>query len=140
SCGDGSVQVGDGETCDDANTVSGCDPARPAQPLDGCQNNCTQPICADPSKIVLTSPVDSFSSHGRLIVVATVPDPTNKPFLVELTSAAGLVYSAQLPAGAIASDGKAYKYLNPVGTPSSGIGSLKIVPKTGHEKLTVKAY
>jgi len=139
-CGDGVVQASAGESCDDANTVSGCNPAKPAQPLDACQNNCTQPICADPSKIVLTTPADSFTSHGRLIVADTVPDPTTRPFLLELTSSAGLIYSAQLPIGSITSDGKAYKYSNPAASMGTGISSLKIVPKVGHEKLTVKAY
>src|SRR5262249_36836223 len=34
SCGDAITQPSDGETCDDGNFVTGCNPQRPTQPLD----------------------------------------------------------------------------------------------------------
>jgi len=70
-CGDGVVQSGDGESCDDGNSVSGCRPDRPQQALDPCLNSCQAPICEDPSKITLnTDKPDQVKAHGRLIVDA----------------------------------------------------------------------
>jgi hypothetical protein len=70
-CGDGVVQTGDGESCDDGNSVSGCRPDQPQRPLDACLNSCQEPMCDDPSKITLsTDKLDQVKAHGRLIVEA----------------------------------------------------------------------
>src|SRR5206468_7332786 len=70
-CGDGVVQSGDGESCDDGNSVSGCRPDLPQTPLDPCLNSCQAPVCEDPSKITLnTVKPDQVKAHGRLIVDA----------------------------------------------------------------------
>jgi len=66
------VQADDGETCDDANDVSGCRPDQPQKPLDGCLNSCQEPMCDDPSKIKLNDEAvsgnkDLVQVHGRLI-------------------------------------------------------------------------
>jgi len=71
------VQVADGESCDDGNTVSGCRLDKPQKPLDGCLNSCQLPICDDPSKIRLfdelaTGNKDLVQGHGRLITHAAM--------------------------------------------------------------------
>ena len=69
ACGDGVVQANNTETCDDGNTVSGCRTDQPQQPLDGCLNNCNEPICADPARISFgkSGRPDMYYFHGRLI-------------------------------------------------------------------------
>jgi hypothetical protein len=72
-CGDGVVQMSDGETCDDGNTVSGCQPDKPQRPLDDCLNNCQEPLCEDPAKIKLNpAGQDALGAHGRLIATTDV--------------------------------------------------------------------
>src|SRR4051812_31744105 len=50
-CGDGIVQEGAGESCDDADAVSGCRIDRPEKALDRCLSTCQRPLCGDPSRI-----------------------------------------------------------------------------------------
>jgi hypothetical protein len=76
-CGDGVVQVIDGESCDDGNLVSGCRVDQPQKPLDGCLNSCQMPICDDPSKIKLsdeatTGKKDLVQAHGRMLSLEDV--------------------------------------------------------------------
>jgi hypothetical protein len=73
ACGDGLVQANDDESCDDGNLVSGCRTDKPQKPLDGCLDNCQEPICEDPSKIkVDAGGLDVIEAHGRLIAVSDV--------------------------------------------------------------------
>src|SRR5262249_6878776 len=132
SCGDGLLQTGDGEKCDDGNTVSGCNPAHPQESLDGCLNSCTQPDCKDPAKIVLASYIDRFDTHGRLISDEAI-DFSSQALVLELRGAHGRVlYRRSLEAGSLAGDpffGN-FKFSDRTAKISGGIAKLKV--KKGH--------
>src|SRR5262249_27845329 len=86
SCGDGVQQIDDGEVCDDGNTLSGCDPVHRQKPLDNCQNNCTRPVCADPTRIHFGPGLDRLDFHGRLILAAgETLGQAQDNFVIELT-------------------------------------------------------
>src|SRR5262249_31095367 len=141
-CGDGVVQANHGESCDDGNLLSGCNPDRPTLALDACQNVCTGPICHDPSKIKTTSRGSVLSVHGRLLPMApeTTIDPTNATFVIELTDSNGTVlFRASLEAGAIQAKGSGFGYTDRAAAQGSGIGTLKIRPRKGVYLVTVLA-
>ena len=88
-CGDGIIQGSDGESCDDANAISGCRPDQPQKPLDACLNSCQRPLCDDPAKVLLydetaTGKKDVVQLHGRLISDATM-EFAGEPFGIELS-------------------------------------------------------
>ncbi len=141
-CGDGQRQPY--ETCDDGNTVSGCDPKRPQRPLDSCQNNCTDPICADPARIELAGALGVFDLHGG--ITPTVPgatiDPAVEPFTVRLTSPdvpGGLVYETTLSVGLEGSAGR-YGYKNKEARTNGGLARVALVKRKGGYGLTLRTY
>jgi cysteine-rich repeat protein len=141
-CGDGQAQSY--ETCDDGNTVSGCDPKHLQRPLDGCQNNCTEPICADPARIKLGGVLGVFDLHGGITTMRPGPtiDPTLGPFTVRLTSpevAGGVVYEATLPAGLEGSAGR-YRYKNRDARTSGGLARVMLVKRKDAYGLTLRTY
>jgi cysteine-rich repeat protein len=112
SCGDGHVDPNDNESCDDGNTVSGCDPMHPTVPLDLCQNNCTPPICHDPAKIVLGRVISKLTIHG-LLATATPVDLSARSFVLQLSDVSGhVLYRNSLEAGSLVglADVGTYKY------------------------------
>jgi hypothetical protein len=144
-CTDGHLDTTDGETCDDGNTVSGCKPPHFSIPLDGCQNNCTPPVCKDPSKVVLAQYIDRFTFHGRLPATSTL-DFASKAFVVELTNPSGRVlYRASVPAGAITDTSGVlsgpFRHKNLNAKLAGGIADLKIKTRRGvGYEATLKAY
>ena len=143
-CGDGQVQNADSETCDDGNTVAGCDPKHPQRVLDGCLNNCTEPICADPARIKFADVLDVLDLHGGIKSIgpgATI-DPTLRPFTVRLTSsevAGGVVYEITLPAGLEGSTGR-YRYKNKDARTSGGVARVALVKRKDAYGLTLRTY
>lgn len=85
-CGDGIVQESGGESCDDADEVSGCRSDRPEKPLDRCLATCQRPLCGDPSRIRLVAGAvgrDVVDVHARL--VSDLPYELDRlPFEVEI--------------------------------------------------------
>jgi cysteine-rich repeat protein len=142
-CGDGVVQTNHGESCDDGNLLSGCNPSRPSVPLDACQNVCTGPICHDPSNIKMVAGRGVFTMHGRISAFppATSVDPRTQTFVVELTDATGAVlFRSSLDAGVITAKGAAFLYVDPSATENGGISKLKILRKGIGYIVTVYAY
>lgn len=141
-CGDSIVQPQDGESCDDGNLTSGCDPNKPTIPVDACQNNCTPPICADPARIRLRPTGDNINVHGRIrpIAPATTIDPTDKTFTLLLTRAGGTVYETTIPAGAIVQRGKVFKYKNSAAKTTGGIKKFTMVIKKTDYLFKLQAY
>jgi cysteine-rich repeat protein len=138
-CGDGEVQSY--ETCDDGNTVSGCDPHRLQRPLDGCLNNCSEPICADPARIKLADGLDVFDLHGGITPRATI-DPTLVPFTVRVTSpevAGGVVYETTLLTGLQGSAGR-YRYKAKDARTGGGLARVALVKRKGGYGLTLRTY
>jgi hypothetical protein len=88
-CGDGILQLANGESCDDGNAVSGCRTDKPQKPLDGCLNSCQRPICDDPARIQqfdepTTGKKDVVQVHARLI--ADIPvDFAGSSFELEIS-------------------------------------------------------
>jgi hypothetical protein len=143
SCGDGVVQANNTETCDDGNLVSGCRADKPQKPLDGCLNNCDEPICADPARIKFGSQeaADVFSFHGRLI--SDVPiDFVNNHFVVELrTVARQVVYRSSLVGGSLeVQNAKSVHYKNRGARSAGGVYQVKTKAGAGYYVLTLKAY
>ena len=130
-CGDAVTQTSDGETCDDGNIGPSCDPRHPVKPFDACQNNCTPPICNDPSRIILSDGIDRFDFHGRVTPVApaTTIDPSNKTIVLQLSDAwAHVVFRASLDAGAVSGNpfGTKFQYKNGTARTAGGIAKLKM--------------
>jgi cysteine-rich repeat protein len=129
SCGDGAVNASDGETCDDGNTVSGCDPAHGKRALDGCLNNCTVPICDDPSRITMSAGLDRFDFHGMLTSTLAPVDVGGSDIVLELTSAFGQpLFRATLAGGSltVSSTGSSFRYANKAAATSGGLSKLKM--------------
>lgn len=91
ACGDGVLQTNQGESCDDGNTVSGCNADKPEVPLDGCLDTCQRPLCGAPSRVRewdegTTGRKDAVDLHVRLVtdVNERVFDFDQQPFEVEL--------------------------------------------------------
>ncbi len=142
-CGDGVVQGGHGETCDDGNLLSGCTPGRPNVPLDGCQNVCTAAICRAPSMIRLTGSKNAFTMRGWIspIAPAMAIDPRREAFVVELTDADGaVVFRSSLDAGAIQAKGSGFAFSNAAARLNGGIGKLKLLSRGGEYVVSVSAY
>jgi hypothetical protein len=143
-CGDGHVQTADTETCDDGNTVSGCDPKHPQRVLDGCLNNCSEPICADPARIKFGDDLDVFDLHGGIKPIGPQATfvPTMVPFTVRLTSpavAGRVVYETTLPAGLEGSDGH-YRYKNKDARTSGGLARVALLKRKDAYRLTLQTY
>ena len=143
SCGDAVTQTSDGETCDDGNVVTGCDPQHPTQPRDACQTSCTPPICQDPAKIRYKNGVGILDVHGRIepVAPATTLDPAGNTFVVELTDAAGaVVFRSSLEAGVIAPRGAGFKYADRAAQATGGIARLKFAPRGLSYRVTLTAF
>ncbi|HVP75836.1 MAG TPA: SdrD B-like domain-containing protein, partial [Gaiellaceae bacterium] len=159
-CGDTVVQPTDNESCDDGNSVSGCNPNRPQTPLDPCLNNCQETICEDPSRIQFYQDRDDvLQLHARLIVTDEV-DFTTSDFRIKLSrracshdaslpcgtdhdcdavspgsvctesSEGSLVFDRSLVGQTIDGNGKRWRYRNPSAKTTGGIYQLKITSKT----------
>jgi hypothetical protein len=142
-CGDNVVQPQDGETCDDGNTVEGCN--HKGFPLDACQNNCTPPVCKDPTKALLSTSIDKFTFHGRLVYTGPVNFANNR-FVIEVTKPGGAaIYRASLAENVIVSksggaDGP-FVYTNANAKLTGGIFKLKVVKqRQGFYKATVTSF
>jgi hypothetical protein len=88
-CGDGVVNLDQGESCDDGNDASGCRLDKPQKPIDGCLNSCNRPLCDDPARIQLFDEAtkgkkDVVQVHARLIT-DQITDPDGPPFDLEIT-------------------------------------------------------
>jgi hypothetical protein len=149
-CGD--AQPNGPETCDDGNTVSGCDPNLPIRPLDDCQNNCTPPICEDPAKIKYSSSNDSLSSHGRIkpVAPATSIDPTVVLGGCEVTLTRDdgtLIYSSDRFSITGGRPGR-YKYKNSAAKQTKGVAALSMQRRcaspcegpNNYYRYTLRAY
>jgi cysteine-rich repeat protein len=143
SCGDGVPQTSRGETCDDGNLVSGCNPARPTEPLGACQMSCTPPICQGPAKIRYKNGVGILDVHGRMqpVAPATTLEPGTNTFVVELTDAVGAVlFRSSLEAGLLVPRGAGFKYVDRAAKVSGGISRLKFAPRGPSYRVTLTAY
>jgi len=143
SCGDSIVQPSDGETCDDGNLVTGCDPLHPTHPLDPCQTSCAPPICQDPARIRFANGVAIFDVHGRIEPVppALTIDPSGETFVVELTDdAGGILFRRSLEAGVIIARGRGFKYVDRAAKLNGGISRLKFAPRGTSYRVTLTAY
>ncbi|MEO6028508.1 MAG: hypothetical protein ABIR79_16705, partial [Candidatus Binatia bacterium] len=143
ACGDGVVQPNNTETCDDGNLVSGCRLDKPQKPLDGCLNNCNEPICADPARIKYGSndSPDLFTFHGRLISDKPI-DFVNKHFVIELRDMNGdVLYRSSLVSGSIeVQNAKSVRYKDRGARAGGGVYQLKAKAAEGYYVLTLKAY
>src|SRR5262249_50197867 len=139
-CGDGHPDVG--ETCDDGNMVSGCDPQHPRTPLDSCTNSCKLPICDDPSKINFNEFVDRIDVHGRLVSPGSV-DFSSEMFVLQLVdSKKAVVFRASLHGGDLVGTpgGKVFRYKNKAAKATGGAYSVKIKRVAGTYRTTATAY
>ena len=156
-CGDGVVQMSDGEQCDDGNSAE-CDPAHPQKPApgDSCNNMCAGLICKDPSKIKLTNGIDMFKSHGVIVPLAGQPidfsgglvtislsTVVTPPERSARSTATNVIFSTSLPPGAsvfaLANGG--FKYKNRDAKVNGGIYQLKASPTNdGTFKLTIICF
>jgi hypothetical protein len=140
-CGDGTLDTG--ETCDDGNLAEGCTGRGFA--VDTCQNNCTPPICKDPTTALLSKGIDRFTFHGRLVSSDLVDFPGRR-FVVEVATPAGaVIYRASVPESYIlARPGMPYgpfKYSNARAKRTAGIAKLKIKKRRDNFYVaTVTAY
>jgi len=144
-CGDGRIDTTDGESCDDGNLVSGCDPKRPLTPLDPCTNQCEGPICKDPGKIRLTAGIDRVDLHGRIepTIAGFQLDPATNDFVVQLTGASGqVIFRATVPAGALLSNSTAtsYQYVDRLAPKNGGMAKLKVKAHLNGFRVTARAY
>jgi hypothetical protein len=144
-CGDGNADKADGETCDDGNAGSGCDPVHPRRQLDGCANTCTVPICVDPSRIAFGPLLDQVDFHGMLTPIGgnTNLDPTSVDFVYELTDAFETpIFRASLESGTLMPMTRTtYRYKNKEAARTGGIASVKIRRGTdGSLRTTIRAY
>jgi hypothetical protein len=155
-CGDMITQVADGESCDDANSVSGCRPDRPQFALDACLNNCEFPICEDPSRIQLyPDRYDVVQVHGRLIAPTEV-DFLSGEFHVHIsrrncfhdasvacetdaqcdalssgsTCTERLVFERAVDGSAMTGNAKRWKYRDTAAKTAGGLYAVKITSKT----------
>jgi cysteine-rich repeat protein len=141
-CGDGIVQ--DGESCDDGNTVSGCDPQHLSKPLDMCQNNCTPPICHDPAVIVEGPVLGRFSMHG-LMATTTPVDLASNTFVFELTDATfnQVLYRNSLEAESLVQVGlvpdNTFKYNNRLARVLGGIAKVRVRRLKNGYRITAMA-
>ncbi len=144
-CGDGVTQYADRETCDDGNTASGCDPHHLQIPLDGCLNNCNEPICADPARIKLADGLDVFDLHGGIkstLGARAAIDPTRGPFTLRLTSPdvpGGVVYETTIPNGLEGGPGR-YRYKNKDARTSGGLARVALFKRKDAYGLTLRTY
>ncbi len=141
-CGDGRIDSGDAETCDDANLVSGCDPAHPTKALDQCQLNCTVPICHDPARITFGSPMDVFKVHARLAADSVIYF-SGGTFVIELTDESQhVIYRASLDAGLLhaSPDLKRYSFKNKAAKLLGGFKTIKIRTQPGAYRVTALSY
>ncbi len=139
-CGDGVVQPP--ETCDDANSVSGCNPQHPNQSLDACQNNCTPPVCGDPSKIRFGTALDELKVHGRLIVTTgDTVDLAGNQLVIELTNGQTVIFRSSLLENLIeAKTNGGFKYKDKAAKTGGGIAVVTAKPAGDSYKLLVVAY
>ncbi|MFN8545350.1 MAG: hypothetical protein U0807_14235 [Candidatus Binatia bacterium] len=138
-CGDG--KKNGGESCDDGNTVSGCDPVHPQKELDNCLNSCQSLICDDPAKIKLTRSPNELKFHGRLIVAdGESIDLSSENFVIQLTRGGAVVFRASLVSGSITGTTSVAKYVDKTAKASSGIAKLKSLHKPGNYKVSLIAY
>jgi len=142
-CGDGVVDFSDGETCDDGNRISGCDPTHPGHSLDLCLDNCTEPICQDPAKITHAPLADRFDFHGRLVTATTLDFP-HQDFVLRLTDPnGGVIFGVVIGAGGITGDrdtGK-FRYVDRAAKTRGGVAELKITRHAGTSyRVTAQSY
>lgn len=132
-CGDG-VQNGT-ETCDDGNHID----------TDDCRNDCTVRLHHDPTAIRFHSSGtlnDWLFVHGRWPIRYSV-DPTNQVVGVRLINANGVVYSAELPAGAVQpAEGRWVRFRDVTvkHNPNGGIALFKVRQRPNWYAVTAKAY
>jgi hypothetical protein len=135
------VQTTDGETCDDGNSVSGCDVVHKQKPLDPCQNSCTLAICADPARITLTKTPNVLKFHGRLILNGQPLDLESDMLVIELTNGGTVVFRSSLLQNTIrASVTGNFLYRNKNAKTLSGIARVRARPARDSYKLLVEAY
>jgi cysteine-rich repeat protein len=133
ACGDG--VVGPGETCDDGNHID----------TDDCHNDCTVRLQYDPARIWFHSPStlnDLLYVHGRWPTHYSV-DPTNQVVGVRLSNANSVVYSAELPAGAVQrARGQWVRFRDVTAKydPNGGIALFEVRQVPNWYRVTVKAY
>jgi hypothetical protein len=142
-CGDTVIQASDGETCDDGNTVGGCQPRpRTNRDLDPCQNNCTPPLCGDPSKILELEGLDRFDVHGRIRPVApdTTVNPIGKQFVVELRTPTDVVLfrSSLLADAEWRAVGQGFKYRNNDALRTGGMAKVSLKPVRGQYRVVLR--
>lgn len=139
-CGDSIVQAP--ETCDDGNTVSGCDPQHLQVPLDACQNNCTPPVCGDPSKIKFGTVLDELKVHGRLILTAGGSvDMAGNQLVVELTNGQAVIFRSSLLENLIAPrTNGGFKFKNKGAKTDGGIGVVTAKRSGDSYKVLIVAY
>src|SRR5262249_17078456 len=117
----------------------------PQKALDGCLNSCTEPICADPSKVKFGTNLnpDLVTVHGRLVTDASL-DIANEHFVVQLTDGNDIsvvIFRTSLLAGHLTQVGESnFKYKNKAAKTAGGMYTLKVVAKPGYYKFTLKAY
>lgn len=108
-CGDLIVQGA--ESCDDGNAVDGkCGGVE----ADDCRNDCTFPICRDPSEIVLRTPpeLDRLKAHGRIDPPAPFMPADDAASVRVFRPDGTTVFEASIPAGSLVanSSGSSFRY------------------------------
>ncbi len=138
-CGDLIVQGT--ESCDDGNTVDG----RCSGPdKDDCRNDCTFPICRDPSEILLRSApaLDRLKAYGKVDPPAPV-DPTDDLASVRVYLPDGTtLFETSIPAGSLVanSSGSSFRYRNHAARDAGGMRSFALRRHGTAWVVTLEAY
>src|SRR5262249_38744704 len=156
TCGNGIVDVPQGEQCDDGNTANGDGCSATCQVTEICNDlvdndndgriDCDDPDCAcqvfskDPASIVFkpTRPGhDVFKVHGRLVLSPS--SSITGRFGILLTNANGVIYRGELQPGDLMLRGTSAVFFDRTaaigpGT-RGGLFKVKVRNKTGHAQV-----
>jgi len=130
-CGDGIVNGP--ETCDTGGV-----------PNRACNSNCTGRLAKDPGSIAFNiggTGVDRLQVNGRIIPPAPI-DPSTMVIGVNLSNANGLIYSNELPVGAMTPVGRKFTFRNRAAKtePAGGFTDFQFSPHKGGYRIKLVAY
>jgi hypothetical protein len=164
TCGDGNVDPG--ETCDPPASIPLLPPGNlnecrldctycgdgiltPPETCDtggvpnrSCNPNCTGRIARDPASIVFNvrrTTIDRLSVNGLILPVVPI-NPSTSPLGVRLSNANGLIYSLELPAGAMVTSGRAYKFRNRHAKVNGGFSEFTFRPHRDGYRIKLATY
>jgi hypothetical protein len=128
-CGDGLLQAP--ETCDTGGVFNRA-----------CNPNCTGRIARDPASIVFNvrrTEIDRLSVNG-LITPPLPIDPSAGVVGVRLTNINGIIYEAELPAGAMVPFNRKHKFRNRAAKTEGGFADFSFHPHREGYRIKLTAY